>query len=776
MTKILRRKMLRDLRDNVIQFLAIFIMCFFAMFIMESFDSDTEGYGRGLDEYYKKTDFEDLVMNSEGFTAEDLIDVRTAEGIKNAERRATINGKVRLDPEKKIELNFIEENNVSRMLLASGEPFESGMSGIWIDTDFAKRQGLEVGDTLSLVCENVEFSEVIKGIIDNPDHTYFMIDDTYTEPDRGDYGYAFLDAGEYPGKELVFGSIYVKLEGLENQLFLTKEDEELIERERIMLMGLISKNSLSVVSKQKEAGFNSIDSDLKSNRTMEMVFPVLFIIIAVLGIMTTMTRLVMKQRTIIGTLKALGFSQMTVMLHYMSYSVIISLAGGTSGSVAGWFMLGRSLHLMMADFYNVPGVKMLVSYRVAAVIGGMVLMAAITNYLSCRSLLVQRASEILRPAPPTATGAGFLEKTPMWKHLSFASKWNIRDINRNRLRTIASILGITLTAALMFTSFGANELIHKAEDWGFDELTPARYTISFFSGTDYGTVYDYAREYSGQMVDSREAELYGDEKSKILGVTVVDEGNLYRFQDENGDYVSLPYHGIAISNKASEDLGAGIGDFVSFRYTEKPEISRGRIELVYKSPDTQGIAMRRSVYEGLGLDFEPGTVYTDMTVPSYLEADREEISAVTSKEALIRSMKKKNSGTDEEVTYTMTIAVIIGIVVMYNLGILSFVEKVREMATLKVLGFETKRIRWILQQQNIMITGIGTLLGLFFGLKLLIEMMSTLSPDSDYIYKVSPVPYILAFVLSFVLSLAVNGILSSKVKDINMVEALKGVE
>ena len=129
MTKILRRKMLRDLRDNVIQFLAIFIMCFFAMFIMESFDSDTEGYGRGLDEYYKKTDFEDLVMNSEGFTAEDLIDVRTAEGIKNAERRATINGKVRLDPEKKIELNFIEENNVSRMLLASGEPFESGMSG-----------------------------------------------------------------------------------------------------------------------------------------------------------------------------------------------------------------------------------------------------------------------------------------------------------------------------------------------------------------------------------------------------------------------------------------------------------------------------------------------------------------------------------------------------------------------------------------------------------------------------------------------------------------------
>ena len=776
MTKILRRKMIRDLKENLIQFLAIFIMCFFAMFILESFDSDAEGYGRSLDNYYKQTDFEDLVMTSEGFTPEDLIDVKTADGIRDAERRATINGKIKLDTEKKIELNFIEENNISRMLLTDGEPFESGKSGIWIDSDFAGRQGIAVGDSISLKCDGVEFSEIVKGIMDNPDHAYFMIDDTYTEPDRGDYGYAFLDAGEYPGRELVFDRIYVKLKDVENQFYLTERDEKLIEKSRIMLMGLVSKNTLAVISKQKEAGYNSIYADMKSDRTMEMVFPVLFVVIAILGIMTTMTRLVMKQRTVIGTLKALGFSQSTVMLHYMSYAAVISLAGGVLGTMAGWFILGRSLHGMMADYYNVPGVKMLLSYRIGLVIAGMVLMAVLTNYISCRSLLVQRASEILRPAPPSATGAGFLEKTPLWKHFSFATKWNIRDINRNRVRTVASILGIMLTAALMFTSFGANELNHAAEDWGFYELTPAGYNINFSPGTGYGTVYDYAREYRGQMVEVKEAELYGDSISKIFTVTVVDEGNLYRFQDEDGSYVSLPESGAAISNKAAEALDLGIGDFVSFRYTEKPDTVRCRIELIYKTPDAQGIAMKRSFYESLGLDFQPSAVYTDISVPSSFATEREEISSVISKEALIRSLKKKNAGTDEEVTYTMAIAVIIGIVVMYNLGILSFIEKVREIATLKVLGFETKRIRWILQQQNIFVTGIGTALGLLAGMKLLVEMMSALTPDSDFIYKVSPLPYILAFALSFLLSLVVNGLLSSKVKDINMVEALKGVE
>jgi putative ABC transport system permease protein len=170
-------------------------------------------------------------------------------------------------------------------------------------------------------------------------------------------------------------------------------------------------------------------------------------------------------------------------------------------------------------------------------------------------------------------------------------------------------------------------------------------------------------------------------------------------------------------------------------------------------------------------------MFTDMTVPQSYVIDREEIISVFSKDAYIKSLRARKKTLDTEVTYIMVMAVMIGLVVMNNLGVMSFMEKTRDIATLKVLGFSTKKIRWILQQQNILITGIGTVAGLLIGSHLLEFMMGQLDADSDFLYKrMSPAPYILAFSISFLLSLAVNDMISSKVKDINMVEALKGVE
>ncbi len=776
MTKTLRKKMLRDLRTNFVQFLAIFVMCFFALFILQGFDAITEGYSYNLDRYYYETNFSDLVLTSSGFTSDDLLKIKSDPGVETAELRSTAVGRARLKEEKKVEFNFINENDISRMHLYEGVPYEAGMTGIWIDRDFSSTENISVGDILSLTLDGVEFTEAVSGIIDNPDHVYYMVDETFPDVARGAYGYAFLDAGEYPGKTLVYDSIYVKLKGVKNQVHLTDREKKLIKDTGSRLASYFSKNNLTFTTKMKEAGFQSIDGDIQSNITLEKIFPVLFIVIALLGIVTTMTRLVMKQRIIIGALKALGFSRFIVTLHYVSYPVVVSLLGSVSGAVAGWFILGSLINGYYLEYYIIPGIGMKVSLRIVFVIALLVLLSGFTCFLSCRKLLTKRASEILRPEPPRESGAGALEKTPIWKRLSFATKWNIREIYRNRVRTAAGVLGITLTSGLMLTSFGANDLFKRAENWEYCELNPASYVITFERGTDYGTVYDYSRKYNGQMLEEKEAELISGDNSIVLSMTVADKGNLARFQDEHGNYIDLPEDGIAISRRAAGQLNVKAGDMLSFRHTDGSGEGRERIKLIYISPGNQGIAMRRSVYEGLGFSFTPGTLYTDMTVPINLSADRDEVAGVVSKESLIRAMRRQNAGTSEETVYSMTIAVIVGIIAMYNLGVLSFIEKVREIATLKVLGFETERIRWILQQQNIIITGTGTALGLSMGQRILITMMSSLSVDDDYIYRISLSSYLMAFFLSFVLSLIVNTIISSKVKSIDMVEALKGVE
>lgn len=778
MTRNLRRKLFRDLRQNFVQFLAIFIMCFLAMFILEAFDSDEVGVGHSVDRYYTETNFADLEVTAEGFTAEDLVTVKMLPSVKNAELRYTVNGKVRLGgAEKKLEFNYLEENAISRMFLEEGEPFETDSSGIWLDTDFARRQGIAVGDSLQLICEGVEFNETVKGLVRNPDHMYFMIDDTYTEPDIGAYGYAFLDVGEYPGESVLYDRMSVDVSGVEHQFYLDDDDKAAIESCRLDITQALSKTSLGYTPKQKQAGYDSIYKDVESDKTMGTVFPALFMMIAVLGIMTTMTRLVMKQRTIIGTLKALGFSEPMVMVHYVSYSIVISLLGGIFGAIAGWHSLGKYLHAVMKDYYSIPGFRMELSSKVVIAIAVISVLSAMTNYMSCRKLLVQRASEILRPEPPAVMGAGFLEKTPLWKRLSFATRWNMRDINRNRMRTIAGFTGVVLCTVLTLTAFGANELEQSIEDWEFGELTPANYTVGFSGDAGYGTVYDYAMQYKGQMVQSFDTELISDKDFAVYNVSVVDEGNLYRFQDENGEYVKLPKHGIAISQKAAEALELEVGDFVGFKVPPESKVYEGRISQIYKNPGTQGIAIRRSYFEELGAQFNPTTLYTDMTVPFTYINDRAEISSVFNKAQYIKSLKARKASMDSSIMYIMVIAVVIGVVVMYNLGVLSFIEKTREIATLKVLGFPTNKIRWILQQQNLLITGLGTVIGLIAGSKVLVLMMIEIDVDSDFMFaELSIIPYLLAFMLSFVLSIVVNSIISSKVKDINMVEALKGVE
>ncbi len=777
MTKNLRRKLLRDIRQNIVQFLAIFVMCFLAMYVMESFDSDREGMSRSLDEYYTETNFVDMYLTSEGFSYQDLETVKNTAGVKDAELRATYTGKARISgSEKKIEFNFIDSNNISKMLLYDGKPFSTGEGGIWIDRDFAKRQNITVGDILSLTLDGISFSEPVKGIILNPDHMYFMIDETYTDPDIGAYGYAFLDTSEYPGQRITFDRIYVDARDVTNQFNMDEADEKALEKLEGSLRAVLNVRGLEFVAKQNEAGFDSMALDLESDETLGTVFPVLFTIIALLGIMTTMTRLVVKQRTTIGTLKAIGFSQSAIMVHYISYSVVIALLGCILGAVSGWWTLGKYLHVEMNKYYSAPYSRMQVSVNVVLAILFICLMAGLTNYFSCRKLLILHASEILRPEAPTVTDAGFLEHTPLWKRLGFEARWNLRDINRNKIRTFAAFLGITLCASLLLTAFGINELQGGIEHWEYYELSPAGYNIGFAEGTDYETVYDYARQYNGQMALNVQTELYGANNHKILNVTVLDEGNLYLFQNESGDYFDLPSDGIAISAKAADELDLRLGSFVRFKMPGSSVIYEDRISAVFKTPSAQGIAMKREVFERLGARFTPNTVYTNVSVPASYVEDRAEIVSVFSKEEFIESLHAHSEAMNTEVAYIMVVAIVIGIVVLYNLGVLSFVEKTREIATLKVLGFSTNRIRWILQQQNIAITGMGTVIGIFIGYRILGFLMFQIDADTDFIIKLSIWPFLAAFFISFVLSLAVNALISSMVKDINMVEALKGVE
>ena len=171
-----------------------------------------------------------------------------------------------------------------------------------------------------------------------------------------------------------------------------------------------------------------------------------------------------------------------------------------------------------------------------------------------------------------------------------------------------------------------------------------------------------------------------------------------------------------------------------------------------------------------------GDMAWDMTVPAVHDAEGSRISGVLSKKEQIRAYKRSASGMSEMVVVIIIIGMIVGFTGMYNTGTMSYIEKTRDVATLKVLGFPTNKIRWILQQQNLILTGLGTIIGIPNGLWYINLLIDSMDPTSDLIVDLSFVPYLKMVLFSFGLSMLVNALISARVKSIDMVEALKGVE
>ena len=183
------RKMLRDLRLNAVQFLAIFFMTFLAMMVVEGIDSGTVGSSVSMERYLQETNFKDMDVQGAEFSYGDINTLRNIPGIEEVSGVYQTSGRLIMDSERKLLINYVESNDVSSLNLVKGEPYEKGSSGIWLDARFCQAMDISVGDTVSIKSENVTFQEIVKGIVYSPEYIYYVPDASYVEPVYGEYGF-----------------------------------------------------------------------------------------------------------------------------------------------------------------------------------------------------------------------------------------------------------------------------------------------------------------------------------------------------------------------------------------------------------------------------------------------------------------------------------------------------------------------------------------------------------------------------------------------------------
>ena len=476
---ILLKKVLRDLRNNAVQFFSIYIMTLLSLFIQTGFESSNVGSAYSAAEYFAETNYKDLDVQGAYFTYKDIEMLENTPGVNFVDGIARATGKITLDKERLLVLGYIDGNDVSKMYLTEGTAYVPGSTGCWVETRFAEPMGIRPGDMLTMTSGNITLKEEVKGLVYCPEYLYYLPNDTYTEPEYGTHGFVIMDISEAPAGVQI-DKLIVDLEDVRNNgPLLTKEEKKTMNVMREVLNKRMDNPNILIKTKIEDEDYEDYAGVLDSNDAISTVFPIVFLAVALLGILTTMTRLTENQRVQIGTLKALGFSDRKITWHYMSYSVIIALLGCISGSIIGPIVLGGYLNDLNDYYYQNPIQRLQLTGKTFWMGCLTVALCVVVSYLSTRKILVENPARILLPPAPKFDSTSAFEKSRFWKNLRFASRWNIRDVRRNKLRTAVSVAGILVCSMLIFMSLGFYESLDSQSDWMYDEIFRGKNQIVF---------------------------------------------------------------------------------------------------------------------------------------------------------------------------------------------------------------------------------------------------------------------------------------------------------
>lgn len=656
--------------------------------------------------------------------------------------------------EAEMTLYFLEENNVSTPYVVRGEAFDVNKKGFWLDEQFAGRQKLSPGDELTVKTGDEKLTLKILGTVMSPEHVYYSSKQEEMVPDYGTFGYAFLPGDCYlmmSGNGMPeTGSFYNMLKVDTFETYTNDDNASAVIKDEIKK--LLGMDDLLITDRKENASYSTFLAEMEQHRTMSVMFPAIFMLIAVLGITTTMTRMAANQRTQIGTMKALGFSDGRILVHYVSFGFVVCLAGSVCGALVGakWFPI--VVMNSMKQIYLLPQWKIRFSIRHFMAVLVVTAIATFVCFLACRKELKGMPAQTLRPKAPRNMKPSAFERTGVWRAMGFVSQWNIRDIRKNKLRTLMGVFGVAGAMMLLICAFGCRDSMNYMPEQMFGKLNLSERTIVFEPGTDAFTVGEYARKYGGQQVQISSIELVGKEgareqKVKSASLTVVDSGSMMRFQDYDQNEMQLTRDDVLISTKMAELLGVQPGEMVRFRIMGDDAVYRVRITGCNRTPTGQGLTMSAQRFRELECDFEP---------------NQEMFDSLSIMNTMIALM--------------IGVAVMLGLVVLYNLSELSFVEKVREYTTLKVLGLQERVIHGMILTQNLIVDVIGVIAGIPLGKAFTHAMFSDMGETQDMVEVITVNSYLTASAGAIVIALAAGLMMSGRIRRMNMVDALKSNE
>ena len=744
------------------QFISMILMITIGVGIFVGFNMEWVSIDINTKRFFKESHFADYRVVSElGFSEEDVGNVENIKGVDKVSRYISVPADVKEKDGDSLALTVTENFDVSSFLKVDGADYDKkSEDGLWISDKYAAANDISIGDKLTLVYKGITINTVVKGTVKSGEHLVCVRDETQLMPDYNTYGFGYISPAAY--KKALGRDYYPQLNiisDLSKEEITDKTDEAL------------GKTTL-VLSKDENSSYSAADGEMEEGKTMGSVLPVLFLLIAVLTMVTTMHRLTAKEKVQIGTLKALGFRDKRILRHYTSYAFMIGIIGSAAGIGLGYLVarmiMGRDG--TMGTYFDMPYWELRLPTFCIVILAVLILALTLIGFLSVKEMLKGTAADSLRPYAPKKMKKLLLEKTALWNRFSFGTRWNMRDIMRHKSRTLMSLVGIAGCMVIVVGTMGMRDTMNAFLSTYYDDSMKYSSRIYLSETATEEDTQKIIDAYKGDSSATVSVQI--DDKAVALDIYDITRGKV-RFPAEKDGYVTPAKDGAYICMRIADKFDLAAGDTLKISPYGSDKTYKLKIAGVIRSV-SENIVISTDYAKTLDITFKTDSVYTD-TKKADIKSE-ECISAVQSKQAIIDSFD-----TFMEIMYMMIsiliiAAAVLGIVVLYNLGVMSYTERYREMATLKVVGFRDKKIGRLLIGQNMWVTLIGAVLGIPLGIALLDYLLVTMASEYELKLTIGPLTYITGLVITFGISLTVSRAVARKNRKIDMVEALKGAE
>ncbi len=793
------KKLLRTMGQYKAQFISMIIMIALGFGVFVGANMEWVSIEKNTNRLFEETGLADYKIYSSSattggvtatFSENDLQKIKELDGVKDAARFFSVNADVTLVNGEKIKtekdgtgkdkipraaITVTESESVSFFNVTSGEAYDKAAADkIWVSDKFAEEKEISVGDTLTFgavqgVSEPLEFK--VAGLIKSGEYMVCVQDSTQLMPDYKMFGYAYITPAAY--KKICESA------GLPSPLYeqinvRVNDYEEFTKQKFSEAVNAALGKTMLVISKEESSSYALAKSEAEEGKTMGAVLPVLFLAIAVLTMITTMHRIAAKEKTQIGTLKALGYKDKRILIHYSSYAFAIGIVGAALGIALGYGIAYIIMNPsgMMGTYMDLPYWKLHMPFFCVVVMIAVLFALTLIGFLSVKSMLRGTAADALRPYAPKKMKNLAIEKTKAWKKFSFGTRWNLRDVMRHKSRTLMSLIGIIGCTVLMAGALGMNDTMNAFLTDYYDKAMNYSSRI-YVSSASEETVAEIAEKYVADASASVSVEI-GD---KGVSLDIYDiKHDKVRFLDKKGALVPLRNDGAYLCRRIADEYKLKAGDtFTISPYGTDKEYTLKVNGVIYSS--SESVAITNAYAEACGVTgYKTDSLYTSAVKNVLLDDELTKNFEIQDKQSIVESFETFTSLLNLSVTVLIAAAIVLGVVVLYNLGVMSYTERYREMATLKVVGFKDKKIAGLLIGQNMWVTVIGVILGLPLAAGTLGYLVKELASEYEMRVVMGWKTFLISTLLTFCVSLVVSLFVAKKNKKIDMVEALKGAE